>query len=295
MPSRAAGERRLRARGDLDRAVGGAGGDRPRGRAVDQQAVAQRHPAEAQALGLGRAAVGAAPLAAGQVGSLIRAPAGRGRRRSRPRARCRRPRRARRRRGSAARPRTGHLALRAEAVDGRRVERLAEPVAVGEAGHHDRHQSRRRGRARPARPRSRRRAATRAGERLPSTRSANSTSTRRRAGRARSASRSRTSGSPAAGRHPAVDQHLGRATGSRCPSRRRAPWSAPSSPAASARRGRRRSRGDEPAQPLDRGLEPSGVGAAESSPSSAVEERDPLRRRLERRLLAQRVERRARA
>ena len=34
------------------------------------------------------------------------------------------------------------IALWAEAVDRRRVERLAEPVAVGEPGHHDRHEPR---------------------------------------------------------------------------------------------------------------------------------------------------------
>ena len=44
----AAGQRGLRARGDLDPAVGGARGDRPRGRPVDQEPVAKRHPAEAQ-------------------------------------------------------------------------------------------------------------------------------------------------------------------------------------------------------------------------------------------------------
>ena len=158
----------------------------------------------------------AIPPSAGSGGSAgaVRArssaaPACRRRRRRSPRARRRRPRRARRRRGSAARLEQAELALRAEAVDGRRPNALRNQwlslkpaITIGTTCAPGSSSVERAAIASAS--------GASAGELLPTSRSVNSTSS--------SAARRRPEqlGEPprdsllaAARRHAAVDEHLG--------------------------------------------------------------------------------------
>ena len=116
--------------GDVDLAVGAARRGRPVGRAMDEQAVAQRHSAEAD-----RVLRGGAVRAAHALGPRIRCGS------------CQKKPAIRWTSATAIRSSGGvdqwlglgeaHRVLGAEAVDGR-AEGLAEPVTVGKAGHHAR-------------------------------------------------------------------------------------------------------------------------------------------------------------
>ena len=233
--------------------------------AVDQQAVAKRHPAEAQALaprgGPGQPwARREAPLPE----SLIRAPPGEvgveargeldvGDRGALVGAVDERRRLEQR-----------QLALRAEAVDGGRAERLAEPVAVAEARHHDRDQGRLRVELGEPCARSRRRAGESAGELLPTTalgelelESVADRAEQRLEPLARLGLAARPGGTRQSTRTSAQrrDHVLLRGRAGLCRHHRH--------PQHRLGDDRRSSCGGERAQPLDRGLELAAVGAVE--------------------------------